>query len=328
MKKILSTSLLVAAMAVAFTGCLKDKGFDNHTYGINDPDTQPPGVGFPYGSNAKNDFGLDAGSTVNQDVTGLLYVNLESGNPASSAVHVTLSNNTTALVAAYNAANGTAIQALPTAIYSFPTSLTINAGGRNAQGVLTVTNTTALNPNVQYAVGITISAVDGGYKIADNLKNLFIVFGIKNQFDGRYNVRGRFHHPSLSNPPIAFTAQVEMWTTGPNSVKMYWPALGGFYSPFSTGPAQANTAFTVQEPKFTVNLTTNKVVVNNDDATGSVYAMSATGFGALPYDHRWDPATKTIYASWGYNLGAGGAFGGNGSASRMWEDTLIRTGPR
>ncbi len=325
MKKILSTSLLVAAMAVAFTGCLKDKGFDNHTYGINDPDTQPPGVGFPFGSNAKNDFGLDV-TTSPQTVSGLVYVNIEGANPASSDVHVTLTNNTTALLAAYNAANGTAIQALPTAIWSVPTALTIGAGSRNTQTVLTVTNTTGLNPNIQYAVGLTISAVDGGYKIAENLKNLFIVFGVKNAYDGRYNLRGRFHHPSGANPPANFATTVELHTTGPNSVKIYWPLAGAFASPMSFGGSL--NYFASQEPEITVNTTTNKVVVTNSFPGGLAYAMSATGFGASPYDHRWEPASKIFYASWGYNLGAGGAYGGDGSASRMWEDTLIRTGPR
>jgi hypothetical protein len=39
MKKIISSSLILAILAVAFTGCLKDKNFDNHTLGLNDPDT-------------------------------------------------------------------------------------------------------------------------------------------------------------------------------------------------------------------------------------------------------------------------------------------------
>ncbi|MBL0130553.1 MAG: hypothetical protein IPP43_05085 [Chitinophagaceae bacterium] len=54
MKRILITTTLFAALAVLFTSCLKDKGFDNGTYGINDTDTQPPGVGFPL--SAKSQF--------------------------------------------------------------------------------------------------------------------------------------------------------------------------------------------------------------------------------------------------------------------------------
>ena len=54
MKRIFLASALLATMGLFLTGCLKDKGFDNHEYGINDPDTQPPGIGFPLGAKAKN----------------------------------------------------------------------------------------------------------------------------------------------------------------------------------------------------------------------------------------------------------------------------------
>lgn len=329
MKKIILSSLFIAGMAVAFTGCLKDKGFENNEYGINDPDTQPPGVGFPFGSRAKTDYGLDVSASA-QSVTGIVYVNLESGTAAKSDVNITMTNNTNALVAAYNTANGltgsSAVLALPTAIYSVPLSLVIPSGGRNVQTTINVTNTTGLDPNRAYAVGLTISGVDGGYKIADNLKNLLVVFNIKNQYDGKYTLRGKFHHPSLSNPPLNFTTQIEMHTAGPNVVLMYSPVFGEYCSPAILGGSL--NRFASQAPRFTVNTATNAVVVDNSDAAGVVYAMSATGFGSAPYNHRWDPASKTFFVSWGYNLGAGGAYGGNGSASRMWEDTCIRTGPR
>jgi Domain of unknown function (DUF1735) len=329
MKKIIFASLLLTGLSAVFTGCLKDKGFENNEYGINDPDTQPPGVGFPFGSKAKSDFGLDVSASA-QSVAGLVYVNLESGTPAKSAVAVTLTNNSTALIAAYNTANNltgtSAVLAMPTALYTVPLALTIPAGGRNVQTSISVSNTTGLDANRAYAIGLTITAVDGGYKIADNLKNLFIVFSVKNAYDGKYTLRGKFHHPTGANPPANFTTTVEMQTTGPSTVKMYWPLAGLFASPISFGGSL--NSFGTQEPEFAVNTATNAVLVTNSNAAGVVYAMSATGFGALPYNHRWDPATKTFFASWGYNLGAGGAFGGNGSASRMWEDTLIRTGPR
>lgn len=325
MKKILLASLFVAGLSVAFTSCLKDKGFENNEYGINDPDTQPPGVGFPYGSKAKADWGLDV-ITGTQKVTGLVYVNLESGTAAKSDVKVTLTNSTAALVAAYNAANGTSIQALPTALYTVPLSLTIPSGGRNVQTDIAVTNTTGLDPNVSYAIGLTISAVDGGYTIAGNLKSLLIVFSVKNSYDGKYNLRGKFFHPTGSNPPANFTTTVEMQTTGPNTVKIYWPLAGGFASPMIFGGSLA--AFAGQEPEFTVNTTTNAVTVQNVAAGASTFYTMSLGFNNAGYNHRWNPATKTFYASWGYNLGAGGAYGGTSSAARMWEDTLVRTGPR
>ena len=325
MKKIILASAFITALSLAFTGCLKDKGFENQKYGINDPDTQPPGVGFAFGSKSKNDVGLDV-TTVIQTINDLVYINLEAGKPAASDIKITLSNTTATLLAAYNTANGTSIQALPLALYNVATTLIIPAGGRNVQVPLNITNTTSLDPNVQYAIGLTITAVDGGYTIASNLKNLFIVFGVKNAYDGKYSLRGQFHHPVGANPPANFTTTVEMRTTGPNTVKMYWPTIAAYASPIIFGGSL--NAFGSQEPEFTVNTTTNAVTVQNV-AVGAVtfYAMGR-GFDNAGYNHRWNPANKTFYACWGYNLGAGGAFGGNGSSSRMWIDTLIRTGPR
>src|SRR5882724_9708803 len=104
MKKIFIASVLLAAFgALLLTGCLKDKGFEDHKYGINDPDTQPVGVGFPLAAKAKNTIGLDVSATT-QVVNDIVFVNLESGKPAPSDIQVTLVLNS-ALVTAYNTAN-------------------------------------------------------------------------------------------------------------------------------------------------------------------------------------------------------------------------------
>ena len=75
MKKIISSTLILAALAVSFTGCLKDKGFENHTYGINDPDTQPPGVGFPKAVASKVTIGVELDPNP-QTVNDLVFVNV------------------------------------------------------------------------------------------------------------------------------------------------------------------------------------------------------------------------------------------------------------
>jgi predicted transcriptional regulator len=326
MKKILSSSLLIATFAIALTGCLKDKGFDNHTYGINDPDTQPPGVGFPLGTGAKakNDFGLDVTSTT-QAVNGFVYVNLEAGTPAKSDIHITIASDTN-VVNAYNAANGTSIQKLPAALWNVPTNLTIPAGSTNVQVPLNVTSTLTLNANLRYSVGLTIVAVDGGYTIAKNLKSLLIVFAVKNQYDGKYTLKGQFYHPSAAPGYPNFTTTVEMQTSGPNSVLMYSPAFADFLHPWaSTNGGAATSAFGSQSPEYTINPITNKITVFNA-FQGAVTSYSmGIGYTNAGYNSRWDPAAKTMYDCFGYNL-AGQTF--VPGSSRMWIDTLIRTGPR
>jgi hypothetical protein len=329
MKKILSISLVIAVLAVAFTGCLKDKGFDNGTYGINDPDTQPPGVGFPFGSKTKNDWGLDVTST-NQPVTGLVYVNLEAGALPKSDIKITLADNSAAMVTAYNAANGTNIQVLPAAIWNVLTSLTIPAGGRNIEVPLNVTSTLALNSALQYAVGLRISAVDGGYTIAENLRNLFIVFSVKNKYDGKYTMKGRFYHPSVNPGFDAHSFTVELRTAGPNDVTLYWPLYGGFYTPLNGAGGAPTCCFTAQTLGLATNPGTNVTTAYNADPAFATSYSTMTSTGSLPSfpvptPNRWVDATKTFYISFGYNLSGGSATAGT---SRCWIDTLQRTGPR
>ena len=324
MKKIILASALFTAMVIVFTGCLKDKGFDNHQYGINDPDSQPPGVGFALGATTKVGYGLDV-TTSTQSVNGIVQVNLYAGPAAAADIHVTLSINN-ALITAYNTANGTTVQVMPTAGYTLPLSLTIPAGGVNVLVPISVGNTTGLNSNLSYAVALTITAVDGNLKIAENLKNLLIIFSVKNQYDGKYNMRGRFYHPANDpafSPHLLF---VELQTSGPNSVRLYWPLVGGYNTPLTVN-GQPACCFAAQELSINVNPSTNAATAVNTAVGGTIVydAISRYPPGTI-LTNRWDPAAKIFYLSFGYNLGPGGTF--VLGTSRAWIDTFIRTGPR
>jgi len=188
MKKIISSTFILAAMAVAFTGCLKDKGFENHTYGINDPDTQPPAVGFPLATSDKYTVGLDAGSATLQVAKNVLFVDIFAGKAPKSDVQVTLTPNDN-LRTAYNTANGTSMLAMPAAYYNIPSlTITIPAGQLNATVPINIPTTVPMDPNNSYALGFTISAVTGGYSIPANFKNLLIEFSLKNKYDGFYQI--------------------------------------------------------------------------------------------------------------------------------------------
>jgi hypothetical protein len=329
MKKILISSLFVAALSFLFVGCLKDKGFDDFQYGINDPDTQPPGVGFNYGSKAKNDYGLDV-SSAPQTVTGLTTVKMLTGIKTKADVVVTLTNTTTASVAAYNTANGTSYLEMPSSLYTVPATIAIPAGTPYQDFPLTISSTLTLNPNRQYAVAITISAVDGGYKIADNFKTLFLLFSIKNKYDGKYTMTGRFYHPSVEptmNPPFSFN--VECQTAGPNSVNVYWPLYGGFYTPLSSGGAPI-CCFASQTLSMSVDPATNIATVYNGDPAGTVVYSQGTSSGSFGYPvynpSVWDDAAKQFKLSFGYSLGPSGDL--VTGQSRFWITVLTRTGPR
>ena len=313
MKRILSSSLILAALAVAFTGCLKDKGFDNHTYGINDPDTQPPGVGFPRGVSAKYSVGVDLSATP-QNINGVVYVNLEAGNPAKSDIHITLAIND-ALRTAYNTANGTNILALPSSAYSLTLSLTIPAGSRNVEVPLVLPNTSVLNPNDTYGLGITIASVDGGYLIASNLKNLFIEIGLKNKYDGVYRLNGVHNRSPYTFP---FETEVEMWTTGASSVAMFWPDGGDFGQPIGTGPGSVNWYGNAVSPNFIFNPTTNECI-NVNLQVGAAVTLAMVTLDNTPDSNpdgpiynRYEPTPKKMYLTYQYN----------GNNLRRFYDTL------
>lgn len=296
MKKIISSSLLVAALAVGFTGCLKDKQFEDHLYGITDPGTQPPGVGFPLAAKAKNTVGLNAGATAVQAVNDVVYVNLESGKAASSPVNVTLQAND-ALRTAYNTANGTSIQALPANLYTLAPTITIPAGDRNAQIPVNVSNTTSLDPNKSYGIGVTIASVDGGYTVASNLKNLLIEFTVKNKYHGTYKSVGYIYHPSA---PRAVDQVDDVLTAGANSVTIPFGDLG--------------TAGYVG--LITVDQATNKLTIGSAPGAPAFTQMDAglpttsPGYtpqwaGSAECDNTYDPATKTFKLRYGYVGGTG-----------------------
>src|SRR6478672_2823082 len=90
MKKIKSLTLLLATVLIAGSGCLKDKGFDDHEYGANDPDGSPAGVGFTLGARIFNNTGLVVSTTPQNLDTSTVLISLLSSKPSSNDVHITV----------------------------------------------------------------------------------------------------------------------------------------------------------------------------------------------------------------------------------------------
>ena len=320
MKKLIFASTLFTALAFMLTGCLKDKGFDNGTYGINDPDTQPPGIGFPRALAAKYTLGVDLTSTP-QSVGGVLFVNVNSGQPVSSDVTVTLQLND-ALRTAYNTANGTNMLAMPANLYSFPLTITIPAGARNAEIPLNISSTASLDPNNSYGIGVSIVSVTGGYTIAGNMKNLLIEIGLKNKYDGLYELRGQHNRSPYT---FHFVTDVEMHTTGPSSVAMFFLLGGDYGQPIGVAPGSISWYGPAVSPNFTFDPVTN-LVTSVAGMPGNAVTLDMVINDNVadhnpngPIVNRFEPGPpKTMYLTYQYN----------GLDLRRFYDTLTYIGPR
>lgn len=325
-------------MMSLLSGCVKDNS------NINGLILQNPGIGFPYGANNKNDF-IIRPSASTQQVLGLLLVTLEAVAPASSDIHVTIADNSTTLVNTYNTANGTSIQPFPGSLWSIPSELIIKSGDRYTLEDITINSTTGLNLNLQYAIGISIAGASGGNKIADNLKNLFIVFRIQNELDGKFRMKGEFYHymrePSFTPHDFA----IELQTIAPYSNRLYWPLSSGYDNGYNgygyNTPYTTNGGVPTWGHFYGLHLSRNPFNPNNNPnditafhqpppgATWNIYPLDSCN--GKTYHNRWDPATNIIYLAMGLNLGY------NVSAqtryfvpgqSIAWIDTLTYLGPR
>ncbi len=290
---------------VFLASCLKDKGFENQDYGLNDLGTDKH-VNFlkSYEKDGNNVVGILATPVIEDFDFFVLNI---TGPATKSDVTVNIAIDNTIITEA-NIANGTAFLPLPAAAYDLPLSYTYPAGAdflrvklKLKKGAIDVTKT--------YALGVKIvSTSDGSIKLTTNENKRLISFLIKNKYDGVYRLRGFHNRPGLDAP---YDEEVHMVTTGASSVNMFWPALGGFAHPLNGGVTYYGS--------FTTNFSFN--------ATDQLISWDIVPFapGTLTFhvgpalDSRYDPATKTIYAQFFYN---------NRPADRRFTDTLFYIGPR
>jgi hypothetical protein len=311
MKKVKLIALALTAMVIAGTGCLKDKGFDNNEYGINDPDASAPGVGFNLGIKYKNTAGINVADTP-QVISGVVNVSLFSGKPAPADVHVTLQVVPT-IVTDYNTANGTTIDIFDQSLFTLSaTDVVIPKGTNVALVTVTVPTTVALDPLKTYGIGLKISSADAGYTIASNHDEILVEVGLKNKYDGVYNMKG--HHNRV---PYTFDYDVEeyMITAGPSSVAFYWPERNDFGHPIGVAPGQTNWYGNGVAPVIVFDPATDLVTdVFNSTGAPPITMFTGAGTGVS----RYEPSTKTIYVYWNYN----------NNPLRAFFDTLVYTGPR
>jgi Domain of unknown function (DUF1735) len=221
-------------------------------------------------------------------------------------------------VSDYNAANGTTFIPIPAAQFTIDPSnpkvgtdytITMNPGQFAKWLKFTIPNALAIDLNKQYAFGFTISTADAGGKISNSAKTIVVEVGVKNDYDGLYNLKGFFFHPTNAALIGGYNvSDIELQTTGKFTNVMFWRGAGTFAHPITNGGVL--TYFGTQSPVYDFNATTGAInSLVNYYAAGVVYSFNAG------YNQRYDVSTKTIYVSYGYS-------------GRSFTDTIKYLGPR
>lgn len=318
MKKILSIKtgfLSLAAMAV-LSSCLKDNSHYVDFAGAKPLVELPAATGVGPGGGFVTPIALPIQSAA-QNIN--LVVNLAAPKPLTSALTVKLEIDANALTA-YNTANiaqfksdstaaaaaGNPIPTAPTIYTLMPTnfytlsglSVTIPANQNSANLVISViTQNFDLTKN--YVIPFTI--IDGGGQQISNYKTVFYFVQPKNQYDGKYAVKGYVHRDAdlALGGPIKSGVTYTLTTTGANS------------DSFVQSWADGSTAGGINPVFLTTDPTTGAVTIS------SVVNPTLTNFGTTS---RYDKVNKVFYISFIWN----GADPNHRSAT----DTLTYTGPR
>jgi hypothetical protein len=308
MKQVLTRLIAVLIMASLFSSCKK-----NVVFGDIEINTFRPIVEFSDVSGFKSVAMDYTTNEITVDITDLRFM-IRSEVDKNATVKIALSTD---VVNDYNAANGTNYTPVAVPLFSLENDqFTLSPSERNKPVRIRIKPSDVFTG--ENAIGMVISEVNGG-EPSQIAGTLVIALSVKNQYDGRYLLEGAFYHPSVSPGYDPFTIEVEMHTTGPNSVKMYVPDFGGYYHPGLFGGVL--DAFGAQEPEYTIDPATNAVTVQNAYSGAVTFYTMAPGFNS-----RYDPATKTIYAKFGYNYSPGPVF--NPATNREWTDELTYLGPR
>jgi hypothetical protein len=245
-----------------------------------------------------------------------VYINLASPNLLSAAVTATLGLDT-AFLRQYNNANGSAYVLLPDSVYTVSGwNRSIPAGKRLDSMVVTV-NFAKMDLSQPYILPITIKTSS---QPIEQWNHLMLNPSVKNKFDGKYSMDiqtiGWGAYSIADGPTYTWPSNVSLETTGALSVSLYTSEVGDLQPAFTSAPAL--TGFGATKCQFTFDASNKLVSVKNlvaDDGRGRTFYLNPAVTTS-----RYDPATKTVYASYKMTQ--------NGRPDQTINDTLVYKGPR
>jgi len=219
---------------------------------------------------------------------------------ASAATTVTITN-TQAYLDAYNTANGTSYELLPTSAYTITpeSGVTVNgntwtinlAPGELARPISIRLDKTKMDLSLSYAFGLQITQTTVG---SPSLASGFAIINplVINKYDGAYEVTGTMADVSAAGATLSgdFPMEYHLITTGERSV-VGWSVKWEYYyvDILSAGAESVYGSFC---PEFLFDANDNIIAVTNaygQPASNSRYAqLDPSGI------NKWDPATGNI----------------------------------
>ncbi|HMI63826.1 MAG TPA: DUF1735 domain-containing protein [Puia sp.] len=295
MRYITIKNFCAVAALISLGGCLKKNEMNI------DPETASSVVTLsPTGSNKAttassyqryySDFGV---VKVGDHASFNLNVEYSGGETAQSDITVNIALDTAAL-SKYNKQDELEYEVPPVSTIHMPSSVVIKKGTQLSQNKITIDINGDYDFGAAYALPIKITSVSSGI-ISTNLGTSIYSFGVRNDYDGHYSMKG---YSVRAGDPVKtgnFTNDdgINLLTGGLKIVQFedlqVWADLTG------------------------VGIDYPVLTVNSDNTVTIVSAGGATN--APGYPSRYDPATKTFYISFTWGTG--------GPTSRLATDTLV-----
>lgn len=318
MKKISKKILVFAVASVFLSSCLKDTPTTDYSDSSIKPVVIIPNGNFP--ANAEAPILTFETSSVPSEIR--LYARVSWSKPLGKSIEVTFENST-AVIDEFNTKWGTHYVQLNSDAYSLPsTKVTIAADQNEAYIPITLyTDKVSLTQANMLAFKITDAS---GETIGSNFQKVVFPIGVKNKYDGVYSARIKATGWAAYGIQDGTTFSVPgkglgVVTAGSNSVTLVSYANGNTTNLPAFTDVGGFTSFGATTPKFTFDLTTNKLinVVNTtpDDGRGRTLKMNPA-----VTDSRYDPTAKKMYLSFIMTQ--------NGRPDQIFYDTLTYTGAR
>jgi len=285
-------SIISLSLSLVFlASCEKEKNYlDNASAG------SPNEVGYGLPAGSAFILNVDASTTI-LDTTINVFLSSKSGNSGNVGVSVAPD---TATLNAYNDANATEFDTIPSEVYTYPTSVSIPAGSKTGEAHLKVDIQKLLTYGTSFGMGFKITKVDAsGVSVQSANNSVVVIIRVKNQYDGSYVSNGYLYHPAS---PRSIDKLAKTGTTaGPNSITMPLGDLGG----------SGYVAL------FTINSDNTVTIAPAPGAAGGTYYMFSSGLpttnpgytaawsGSSKCNNTYNPDTKTFYVRYGYLGGTG-----------------------